>query len=199
MRLYLLRHGETEWSRCGRKQGQNDSPLTQRGQRQVEACAELLATELATVDRARLVASPLGRALRSAELIQSRLADRFRTIELSDLLAEHDYGAWEGLTEPEIERSFPGELARRRADHWCYRIPNGESYELVAARVRQWLSAQDAGVVVVVTHDIVSRVLRGLYLGLTPDRVFELVHPPTRIYLLASGTVQQYDVRDCAT
>ena len=199
MRLYLLRHGETEWNQCGRKQGQGDSPLTQRGQRQVEACAELLATELALGGGARLVSSPLGRALRSAELIHTRLGDRFGSFGLSALLAEHDYGAWEGLTESEIECHFPGELARRRADHWRYRIPNGESYELVAGRVRRWLSEQNSGVVVVaMTHDVVSRILRGLYLRLSADRVFELVHPPTRVYLLASGTVQQYDVRDSA-
>jgi broad specificity phosphatase PhoE len=115
---------------------------------------------------------------------------------LSDLLAEHDYGAWEGLTDAEIESGFPGELARRRTDHWSYRIPDGESYELVAVRVRQWLSDHDAGVVVAVTHDIVSRILRGLYMNLSPDRVFELVHPHTRVYLLASGSIQQFDVSD---
>ena len=199
MRLYLLRHGETEWSRCGRKQGRGDSPLTPRGERQVEACAELLASELALGGGARLISSPLGRARRSAEILRSRLGDRIGSFEVNDLLAEHDYGAWEGLTEPEIERCFSGELARRRADHWHYRIPDGESYELVSARVGRWLSEQADGVTLVaVTHDIVSRILRGLYLVLPQDRVFELTHPHTRIYLLSSGTVHQYDVQVCA-
>lgn len=196
MRLYLLRHGETEWSASGRKQGRGDSPLTRRGQDQVEACAERLIDELASGGQARLVSSPLGRARYSAEVLRARLADKIGSFEISDLLAEHDYGAWEGLTEPEIEQRFPGELDRRRADHWSYRVPRGESYELVADRVGRWFSEQKSdGVVVAVTHDIVSRVLRGLYLGLSHESVYELTHPHARIYLLASGTVRQCDAQ----
>ena len=199
MRLYLMRHGETEWSSRGRKQGRGDSPLTALGQRQVEACAELLVEELAPDTSAHLVSSPLGRARQSAEILRRRLGDRIRSFEVCELLAEHDYGAWEGLTEAEIEIRFPGELARRRADHWHYRIPDGESYHLVAGRVARWLSEQEVdSVVIAVAHDIVSRVLRGLYLQLPQDRVFELTHPHNRIFLLALEKVHQYDARLCA-
>ena len=195
MRLYLLRHGETEWSRAGRKQGRGDSPLTQLGKRQVSACASFLAAEILPDCQVRLLSSPLGRARRSAEIVQSSLNSRVGSFEVLDCLAEHDYGAWEGLTNSEIEYRFPGEQDSRHQNHWKFRIPDGESYELVSKRLERWLSNLDPDTTIIaVAHDIVSRVLRGMYLGLPEKQVFDLTHPHTRVYFLSSGKIEQYDV-----
>jgi len=192
--IYLLRHGETEWSSIGRKQGRGDSPLTPRGVRQVIACGDLLASRLDVNCPTRIISSTLGRAKHSAELLSSRMPNCVDSIETSDLLVEHDYGIWEGLTESEIECRYPGELAKRRRDHWSYEIPNGESYQLVSRRVAQWFGQiRQGSVVIAVSHDIVSRVLRGIYLGLPPSGVFGLTHPHTRIYELAGGKVHQLE------
>lgn len=193
--LYLLRHGETEWSRAGRKQGRADSPLTELGVRQVEACARRLAQETAGAPSVQLVTSPLGRARASAEIIRARLRLPEAALSIHDLLAEHDYGAWEGLTNAEIEGLFPGQLALRRQRHWSFLVPGGESYALVARRALEWLTGQDPSqTVIAVAHDMVSRVLRGLYLDLPSSAVLGLDHPHTRIYVLEHGLVRALEV-----
>jgi probable phosphoglycerate mutase len=197
--LYLLRHGETEWSRTGRKQGRGDSPLTALGVRQVEACARVLVQETAGRAQLQLVTSPLGRARASAEIIRTRLGLSEDALTIDDLLAEHDYGAWEGLTNAEIEERFPGQLTIRRQQHWSFVVPGGESYALVARRVQEWLAGQDPNLtVIVVAHDMVSRVLRGLYLNLPSTEVLRLDHPHTRIYVLEHGLVRALEVETVA-
>jgi probable phosphoglycerate mutase len=194
--IYLLRHGETEWSRADRKQGRADSPLTPLGVKQVQACARLLASSLPVGVPARLITSPLGRARASAEIVRSLLGLPETSLSVSTPLAEHDYGAWAGLTNAGIEERFPGQLARRRQDHWNYVVPGGESYALLAQRVGEWLSGQNPDqIFVVIAHDMVSRVLRGLYLELPTSEILRLTHHPhTRIHLLDRGHVGSLDV-----
>jgi broad specificity phosphatase PhoE len=198
--IYLLRHGETEWSRAGRKQGRSDSALTPSGIAQVHACGRRLAREVAGQSSVQLISSPLGRARSSAEIIRSYLDVPNRQFTVSEALAEHDYGSWAGLTNAEIEQQFPGQLAIRKRQHWNYAVPNGESYALVAQRVHPWLQSLDPHqTVIAVAHDMVSRVLRGLYLKLKPEETLCLdLHPHTRIYVLAGGLVQVIDVEPVA-
>ena len=192
MSLFLVRHGETEWNRLGRQQGRADSPLTALGCRQVRACAEILADHV-SVD-AQLVSSPLGRAVASAQIIRERLALPENKVAVEEALAEHDWGSWEGLTKLEIELRFPAESSRREADRWDYRVPGGESYRQLSDRVRPWLEGLDlASDTIVVAHDMVSRVVRGAHLGLSPHETLNLVHPQTRIYLLGPGGAEALD------
>ena len=197
--IYLLRHGETEWSRAGRKQGHGDSPLTPLGIAQVEACARVLAREIVNISAVHLVSSPLGRACASAEIVRTVLGLAGSAYSVNAFLAEHDYGAWEGLTHAEIEARFPGQLSLRKQDHWRFVIPGGESYALLAERLSGWLHQQDpGGVVVAVAHDMVSRVLRGLYLKLPPQEVLQLTQPHTRIYAFDHGEVRSIEVHEVA-
>ncbi len=190
--IYLLRHGETEWNRVGRQQGRADSPLTALGRRQVHACADLLADHIP--GGVRLVSSPLGRAVASAHIIRERLALSEHTVVVEEALAEHDWGEWEGLTKLEIEQRFPVGFSRRQADRWDFRVPGGESYRLLSDRARPWLEGLDlASDIVAVVHDMVSRVVRGAHLRLTPHETLKLVHPQTRIYLLSPGRVEALD------
>jgi probable phosphoglycerate mutase len=143
----------------------------------------------------QVVTSPLGRARASAEIIRARLGLPEAAVSVEDLLAEHDYGAWEGLTNAEIEERFPGQLALRRQRHWSFIVPGGESYALVARRAQEWLARQDPSqTVIAVAHDMVSRVLRGLYLDLPSPTVLRLDHPHTRIYVLEHGLVRALEV-----
>jgi probable phosphoglycerate mutase len=198
MRIYLLRHGETEWNLRGRLQGRGDSPLTPLGVAQAEACAEILAKELADPPAASLITSPLGRARQTGAILRARLPFAPERCGESELLVEHDMGAWEGLTPDEIDARFPGERTRRDADKWSYVVPQGESYSLVQARAQRWLGAQRRGeVLVVVAHSILSRGLRGAFLRLAAAATLELPgHRHGQIYLLegAGCTLLQAEV-----
>ena len=111
--IYLIRHGETEWNRAGRMQGQLDSPLTERGQTQARAVGETLAELTGGGDGLAMVASPLGRTMATATLIAEALGAK--DIAADERLMEMSWGDWDGLTHPEIEARSPGELARRKA------------------------------------------------------------------------------------
>ncbi len=185
--IYLIRHGETEWNRIRRTQGRGDSPLTVLGRRQAEACGRALVDEI-DVAEARILTSPLGRARATAEILRRVIVLPTYRLLVDHRLAECDCGQWEGLNDAEIEKEFPGERARRTADKWNYEIHGGESYAMVEDRLTPWLREyRDAASIVAVTHDMVSRVIRGIYLNLKPEDTLRLDHPQTRIYKLSDG------------
>jgi probable phosphoglycerate mutase len=115
--IYLVRHGETEWSRDGRHTGRTDLPLTAAG----ENDARRLAARLAGTSFAHVFASPLARARRTAELAG------FAPVVEPDLL-EWDYGEYEGKTSAEIRTGRPDWLLFRDG------CPGGESPADLAAR-----------------------------------------------------------------
>jgi broad specificity phosphatase PhoE len=164
--LYFVRHGETDWNRAQRYQGQQDIPLNATGRSQAsrngQALADLLGGDGAALD---FVASPLLRARETIEIVRRKMAlapDSYRT---DDRLAELRYGHWEGQLWGELPRTDPEGYAAREADPWNWRPMGGESYRMLSERVGLWLAEmrRDA---VVVSHGGVSRVLRGLVLKL---------------------------------
>ncbi|MFY2860750.1 acid phosphatase [Mycobacterium sp. THU-M104] len=119
-RLVLLRHGETAWSKSGQHTGRTDLALTENGQRQAELAGRVL-TELQLTDPL-VISSPRQRAVTTAELAGLAVD------EVSDLLAEWDYGSYEGLTTPQIQEKVPDWLV------WTHGCPGGESVAQVSDR-----------------------------------------------------------------
>jgi probable phosphoglycerate mutase len=195
--ILLVRHGETEWNRQRRVQGHFDSPLTERGITQAGAIGRLLATSPG-VEAARLVASPLGRARRTAELIREHCAVA-PELTIDDRLREISVGAWDGLTYAEIAMRNPGTFDGEGRYEWYFRAPGGETYAAFAARVGEWLDeAADDGLQIVVAHGIVSRVLRGLYAGLPRAVALTLPVPQDRIFRLSGGSIETIAVANTA-
>ncbi|AXE89986.1 histidine phosphatase family protein [Streptomyces sp. Go-475] len=175
--LLLVRHGETEWSRSGQHTSFTDLPLTRRGEEQAKSLAPLLAGR----PFALVLTSPLGRAVRTAELagLTGAVAD--------PNLHEWYYGAYEGITTDEIHRGHPG------WDLWTDGGPAGpggepgESPEQVGERADRVLSrvaeALPDGDVVLVAHGHFLRVLTARRLGLPPSE--------GRLFRLETGTVSR--------
>ena len=190
--IYLLRHGETVWNVEQRKQGLDDSPLTALGQLQAENYARLLQQHLQEqripFEDVVVYVSPLGRTKATADYL-------IRTLRLSNenlieepRLIEFDYGRWSGLTNGEIEQQFPGEFDKRDADKWRYVVPGGESYFDVEQKVAHWAKELPKGkVIVAVTHSVVSRVIRGNYLGLDHQQAGQLLHSQNLFFKLSEG------------
>src|SRR6187397_119767 len=101
MTIFLVRHGETEWNRARRYQGWSDSPLTPLGVAQAEAIGRRLSAvpEAAAAD---IVASPIGRARRTAEIIAECLGHN-PPLRLDDRLREISLGSWDGRDRREIK------------------------------------------------------------------------------------------------
>ncbi|MFJ6658153.1 histidine phosphatase family protein [Streptomyces sp. NPDC091377] len=175
--LLLVRHGETEWSLSGRHTGWTDLPLTERGEEQAKSLAPLLSGR----PFARVLTSPLGRAVRTAELAGLTGA------ETEPDLREWDYGGYEGVTTRAIHRGRPDWYL------WTDGVPPGteghpgESPHQVGARADRLLAALaaalDTGDVVLVAHGHFLRVVTARRLGLPPAT--------GRLFQLATGTLSR--------
>ncbi|MFF7548710.1 histidine phosphatase family protein [Streptomyces canus] len=175
--LLLVRHGETEWSVSGQHTSWTDLPLTQHGEQQAKSLAPLLSGRTFSL----ALTSPLGRAIRTAELAGITGAST------DPDLHEWDYGAYEGVTTVEIHRTRPDWYL------WTDGVPPGpqghpgESPEDVGRRADLVLARVDAalseGDVVLVAHAHFLRVLTARRLGLAPAE--------GRLFQLATGTVSR--------
>jgi broad specificity phosphatase PhoE len=193
--IYLVRHAETEWNRQHRHQGHSDSPLTPSGIAQAHAVGLLLRSILGRSPDVEVQSSPLGRARRTAAIICQHLDLPDGAVILSELLIEHDMGHWQGLTPDEIDELYPGQRVSRQVDKWNFVIPGGESYALLDTRSRRWLAQLPAGrPIVAVTHEMISRTVRGAYAGLPPEATLSASHPQDCIYRLSEGRVEELRV-----
>ncbi|CAM3813129.1 acid phosphatase [Smaragdicoccus niigatensis] len=158
-RLILLRHGETEWSKSGQHTGRTDLPLTAEGIEQARATG--LAVSKLNLHNPIVFTSPRQRAIVTAEL--AGLVPDHTT----ELLAEWDYGEYEGITTKEIRKTVPGWTV------WTHPCPGGETHEEVAARADDALTLFEPMMedrdVVLVGHGHFSRVLVARWTGMPPS------------------------------
>ena len=193
--IYLVRHGETEWNHAGRMQGQHDSPLTTRGADQARRVGLTLARLIGAGDGFAMVASPLGRTLRTAAIIRAEMGLAPDDCPTDDRLMEMTWGAWDGLTRDEIDAGDPGVMARRRQNHWNYVPPGGgESYAMLTDRVGGWLDSVAQGQrLVVVAHGATGLALRGRYAGLGEAETLALDQPQDAFFRLHGGAIERID------
>lgn len=160
--LWLVRHGETAWSRTGRHTSVTDLPLTPEG----EAVAAKLAGLLDGHSFTTVLTSPRSRARRTAELAG------FGDAEVSDDLAEWAYGEYEGITTPQIRETVPGWTV------WTHPSPGGETPTQVTARLQRVVDRvrENGGRTLAFGHGHALRALAALWLGLpvTDGRHFRL-------------------------
>jgi len=176
--VFLARHGETEWNLVGRRQGQLDAPLTPAGIGELEHMADRL--RALPIDA--IFSSPLGRSMASARIFAGALGSTVVTV---DELAEIHHGAMAGLTGDEIERSFPSETSRRAADKYRWQFPGGESYaegDVRAAAALRVIAAAGAARPLVVSHEMIGRMLLRNLLDLPPMEALAYGHPHDVIY-----------------
>jgi probable phosphoglycerate mutase len=154
--IWLVRHGETEWSASGQHTGRTDIPLTPTGERQATA----LGRQLASRPFALVLSSPLGRARETC-----RLAGYGDVSVVTDDLREWDYGDYEGRKTTDIRKGVPGWTI------WAGPVPGGETIGQVAERTRRVIDRAVAatGDVALFAHGHVLRVLAACWLGLPPD------------------------------
>ena len=175
--IFLIRHGQTEFNVQRRLQGRMDSPLTALGAEQARRMGQVLRMFVDEPHRWTVVASPLGRTLRTAEIVCETVGLGCR-IETDDRLMEIDVGDWEGLNGEEIEAAAPG---AREAPDWLLSAPRGETWETASARVASWLAEheeRDDRRRLVVSHGITGRILRGLYAGEGAGQMWTTPSPP---------------------
>lgn len=170
-RLLLVRHGETEWNRQKRFQGQIDVPLNDNGREQARQAAEFL--KPIQIDAA--VSSFMQRPKETAEIILHYHSHVQLAVETE--LQEISHGLWEGKLESEIEAEFPGELQRWQATPEAVQMPEGENLQQVWERaIATWdaiVAAADQSeapqTVMVVAHDAINKAILCHVVGWGPE------------------------------
>ena len=167
-RLFVIRHGATEWSLTGQHTGHTDIPLLPEGEAQARATGELLADH----EFALVLTSPLQRARRTCELVG--LANQ---AQVEPNLIEWDYGDYEGITSAEIHQTVPGWTV------WTGAVPGGETIHQVAARadavIERALAAD--GDTIVFAHGHILRLLTTRWCELDPAEGRRFVLDPATL------------------
>lgn len=170
MRIFLVRHGETDWNKEGRFQGQRDTGLSEKGQAQAYKVASYLAAHAFE----GVVSSPLSRALDTALKIGSVCClsgNEIEGVEVVDEFTEINHGDWEGLLANEVRERWGDLLEQWHAEPEAVKMPGegGESLEDVRRRAVEGverIAARYSGDVVVASHDAVIKVLLCHFLGI---------------------------------
>ncbi|MDB5393503.1 MAG: fructose-2,6-bisphosphatase, partial [Rhodospirillales bacterium] len=196
--IYLVRHGQTEFNHAQRLQGQRDSTLTELGVQQARRMGNHLKPLVDDHERWIIIASPLGRTVRTAEIIRETIGLKSE-ITLDPRIQEVHVGDWEGYHHHEIEAAAPGAM---KEPGWLLRAPGGEGYEDIAGRIGSFIAEineTDGHRRILVSHGIAGRILRALYCGVPPDQIWAGKPPPQdAVFHLSGGKIVRIDERDAA-
>jgi broad specificity phosphatase PhoE len=193
--LYYVRHGETDFNAEQRLQGRLDTLLNARGRLQAKDSGKLLRDLFARDNRNAgdftYVSSPLRRTRETMEILRPALGLPPQPYQTDDRLLEIAYGAWEGLTLPEIEARMPEMLAERERDKWDFAPPDGESYRELTARIGEWYASltRDA---VVAGHGGGVRALMALFNVLSKEEATHAQIAQGVVYVFADGMMTRY-------
>ncbi|MEO1709166.1 MAG: histidine phosphatase family protein [Pseudomonadota bacterium] len=184
--LHVVRHGQTDWNKLGRLQGQTDIPINDLGRAQAAGQGQRLRGALADdLDGIDFVSSPLLRTAETMEILREAAGlprDGYRT---DARLMEIKYGTWEGAYLSELKAEDPDGYRERNTNKFRWRPTDGESYADLSERIAGWLEdvRDDA---VVVTHGGVTRVLRGLVSDVDESLIPNQEVPQDRVLVLRS-------------
>ena len=184
--FYFIRHGETDWNAEGRLQGQRDIPLNDVGRVQAEEVGTILGRLASRPEDLAYWSSPLSRARETMELMRDKLGLHPPSYRQDDRLKELSFGDWEGLTWPEVEKRSPKIAAARIADKWNVAPPEGESYEMLAARILPFMETLERPGVMV-SHGGVGRALMTLAGGMTREHAAETYVRQGVVYVFENG------------
>ncbi|EGQ7676033.1 histidine phosphatase family protein [Vibrio parahaemolyticus] len=192
-RIFVLRHGETEFNADKKLQGHCDSSLTSKGSDQARRVGTTL-KQYVENRPFRVYSSTLGRALQTSQIVCEELNYSYENLNKEPRLKEFSLGEWEQRTIPSLEQEIPNLLAQ---NDWYLQAPNCETYESVRERLSSWLSdvAHDEDIVVV-SHGLTGIVLRGLLLGMDYTQVWQQDLPQDAFFIIEDGRITRVNCVD---
>ena len=187
--LILVRHGESEWNRAGRIQGQVNSPLTVLGINQAKAIRDYLSGILLNQEL-EIYTSPLDRAIQTAEIIAQGIDHPSRKIIIEERLNDFNVGEISGTFGwDKVAEIFPEQAQLRLQDPMRFHPSGGESGAEFEARLRSLLEdlMDDGTLKLMVSHGIVNKFIRGILKNLSGKEMVELGESQNTIYRLEQG------------
>jgi broad specificity phosphatase PhoE len=184
--LVFIRHGETDWNREGRLQGQRDIPLNDTGRAQARRNGTAIKAAMPEAAGFDFIASPLSRSRETMEIVRAAMGLEPSAYATDDRLKELTFGAWEGFTGDDLREVDAELIAAREKDKWAFVPPNGESYRILSERVAGWLG-EIVRPTFVVAHGGVGRVLRRMILDLDPIEAVSMFFPQDKVLVFREG------------
>ncbi len=193
--IFFARHGETDWNRERRYQGQRDIPLNATGRGQADAIGPLLVDLLAAndLDPADVdwFASPLSRARETMERMRDAFSVPLPEVTYDERLLEISFGVMEGKLHSELASNIGVPVGRRSGEYWDYRPPEGESYEDVAERLAVFAS-ELTGPGIIVAHGGILRVVRRMVEKVPRQEVVNWPAPQGAIAHFSDGVMNMH-------
>ena len=187
--LILVRHGESEWNRAGRIQGQVNSPLTDLGINQAKAIRDYL-SGIFLNQELEIYTSPLDRAIQTAEIIAQGIDYPSRKIIIEDRLNDFNLGEISGTFGwDKVAEIFPEQAQLRLQDPMRFHPSGGESGAEFEARLRSLLEdlMDDGTLKLMVSHGIVNKFIRGILKNLSGKEMVKLGESQNTIFRLEQG------------
>ena len=194
--LILVRHGESEWNRAGRIQGQVNSPLTDLGINQAKAIRDYL-SGIFLNQELEIYTSPLDRALQTAEIIAQGIDYPSRKIIIEERLNDFNLGEISGTFGwDKVAEIFPEQAQLRLQDPMRFHPSGGESGAEFEARLRSLLEdlMDDGTLKLMVSHGIVNKFIRGILKNLSGKEMVELGESQNTIYRLEQGEEKEIKI-----
>jgi len=182
MRLYLTRHGETEWNLQRKTQGRTDTSLTTKGIQQAYKLGERLKSKGISF----IYSSTLKRAWDTAKIVGELLDCPVYPMEG---LQEMSLGVWEGLTIYEIQQQYPDIYKSWRSTPNLCRIPEGDTFDEVRKRSRQFIEFirnhhADDDRILLVTHALMCKIMLVDFLTLEPKLIHQIRQDNTALNII---------------
>jgi len=172
LRIYITRHGETQWNRECKMQGWKDSDLTQKG---IDNAIKL-GESLKDIDFNHIYCSPLGRAVDTARYIRG---DRNTKITKIESLKEMGFGVWEGMKNEKIKEMYKEQQDNFWNNPQLYKSVNGESFDNIIDRVRkafnEIIKTTTGENILIITHTV---VIKAIYLIIKKYSLEDFWKPP---------------------
>jgi broad specificity phosphatase PhoE len=186
--LYFARHGQTQANLEKRFSGDKDTPLTPLGLEQAAQVGHILKRELGTAPGYQFVSSPLARAALTMKIARQAMGLPAEGFATDNRLKEINLGVWDQLTDEEARALSPTLFEQRGNDKWHVRVPEGENYAEVAARITDWLQELKTDTIAI-SHGATTRILRGLLAGLDWRAMSALDEPQGVVFKVQGNAV----------
>jgi len=190
--LYFARHGQTEANVEKRFSGYKDTPLTALGLEQAAQVGHILKRELGTAPGFAFVSSPLTRAVATMKVARQAMGLPAEGFATDNRLREINLGVWDQLTDEEARAVSPILFEQRGNDKWHVRVPGGENYAEVAARISDWVQELKTDTIAI-SHGATIRILRGLLAGLDWRAMSALDEPQGVAFRVRGYAVERLD------
>jgi len=190
--LYFARHGQTEANVQKRFSGYKDTPLTPLGLEQAAQVGRILKRELGEAPGCQFISSPLTRAVATMKIARQTMGLPATGFATDNRLKEINLGVWDQLTDEEARALSPILFEQRGNDKWHVRVPGGENYAEVAARISDWVRELKTDTIAI-SHGATTRILRGLLAGLDWREMSTLDEPQGVVFRVTGAQVVRLD------